>query len=172
MACALQTPPGIMPSPDDNGRRSWDAHQTPAEPRPVPLAVRRKLVESGQTLSATQWRRLPAAARRRLELMPSESGTDRRTFATLVDWLRLTFAEPGRVTQRDSLPPPGAWPWRHEQPPAHVARAIADAPIDWATLDLDRRYGLVEAASEPEPDALRRYVEGLVASCDRSSVVA
>ncbi|MFW5921265.1 MAG: nitrate reductase associated protein [Polyangiales bacterium] len=155
-------------TPANNDSRAHGTERTA-----VPLSVRRKLVESGQTLGAEQWHRLPVAARRRLEHMPSETVTDRRTFATLVDWLRLTFVTPGRVPQWRRLPAQGTWPWREDRAPDRVARALAHAPIDWATLDVDRRFGLVEASTASDSGALARYVDELTALVeDRSSDVA
>jgi len=86
-----------------------------------------------------------------------------------VRWLRFTFVEPGRASFRPSSPPRSTWPWRSEHAPPNVARALGDKALRWSELDLDQRFGLVEAAGDPH--ALERYTDTLSIS-RRGSIVA
>ncbi|MBZ0122028.1 MAG: hypothetical protein K8H88_33850 [Sandaracinaceae bacterium] len=45
----------------------------------------------GLQVSRAQWDALPAAARARLALLPSQTGVERAAFVALVGWLLATF---------------------------------------------------------------------------------
>lgn len=136
-------------------------HAAPTAAPTLPPSVRRRLAESGQSLTMDEWRRLPAAARRRLQVLPTETGTDRRTFATLLHWLRYTFAGPGVDRGHKPLPLEGRWPWREDRPPASLAGVLGQGRLDWKALDTDTRFELVEAAEGPDAVRLGRLADAL-----------
>ena len=58
----------------------------------LPAEVEQKLLLAGEQLTPTEWTSLPLVARERLHAMPTNTEMERKTFASLVAWLRQTFA--------------------------------------------------------------------------------
>ncbi len=133
-----------------------DSARTLASP---PVAVRRKLAESGASLDGPQWRSLPLVARRRLFEIEVETRLQRIAFAHLIRWLKGTFL--GLDTPAPAIEEAVDVPWRRELPPE--SSGVPSAA--WRVLDVDARFALLVAESEEE----RRHLLGVFAATVQSA---